>query len=162
LHRVEAASRGAGVPGKLKEAAPYREREAMPPKLSQAMMLVQVGRAGHRPLRARSSRPENFAGDLEAYEQFWEEAMTLLFQPAQLLSVFLHPTQLLILEALARLEVPVSATVMEKISDEQITKGQYSYHLARLAELNLLEMVETKQRRGAREKFFDLRLVKTE
>lgn len=90
--------------------------------------------------------------DLETYEAFWEEAVIRL----------LHPTQLLILEALARLGEPVSATVMERISDGQIPLVNWAYHLSRLEELGILELVESKPRRGVAEKFFGLRLEKAE
>lgn len=90
--------------------------------------------------------------DLETYEGFWKEAVIRL----------LHPTQLLILEALARLEMPVSATIMERISDGQIPLANYAYHLIRLERLGLLELVDTQPRRGVQEKFFALRLLKSE
>ena len=87
--------------------------------------------------------------DQQTYERFWEEAVILL----------LHPTQLLILEALARLGLPVSASIMEQVSDGQIRLANFDYHLKRLETLGLLEVVDRKQRRGTAEKFFDLRLV---
>lgn len=90
--------------------------------------------------------------DRETYERFWEEAVILL----------LHPTQLLIIEALARLEFPVSASVMVHISDGTIPLANFDYHLKRLETLELVEVVERQPRRGVSEKFFDLRLVKAE
>lgn len=90
--------------------------------------------------------------DQETYERFWGKAGVLL----------LHPTQILILEALARLGFPVSATAMERLSDGQIPLANYAYHLSRLAELGLVELVDTEQRRGALEKFYDLRLSESE
>lgn len=83
----------------------------------------------------------------ETYERLWGEAGALL----------LHPTQILILEALAHLGFPISATAMERISDGQIPLANYAYHLSRLATLGLVELVDTEQRRGALEKFYDLR-----
>lgn len=84
----------------------------------------------------------------ETYERFLEEVVIQL----------LHPTQLLILEALEHLECPVSATAMEQISDGQIALGNWAYHVNRLAKLGLLEPAGTEQRRGATEKFFVLRV----
>jgi hypothetical protein len=86
--------------------------------------------------------------DQGTYERFWEEAIVEL----------LHPTQLLILEALAHLDCPVSATIMERISGGQIRLANWDYHCRRLATLGLLEPAGHKQRRGATENFFVLRL----
>lgn len=82
----------------------------------------------------------------ETRERFWEQTALLL----------LHPTQLLILEVLAHLEGAVSATALEQISGGQIALANWAYHLTRLEDLCLVEMVRTEQRRGAREKFYDL------
>lgn len=90
--------------------------------------------------------------DLETYERFWEEAVILL----------LHPTQLLILEALTRLEMPVSATAMVEMSDGQISLAYWTYHLTRLEKLGLLKLVKARPSRGTPEKFYDLRLVKAD
>ena len=98
----------------------------------------------------------------ETYERFWEEAISLLSEPTRLLILRMHPTQLLILEALGRLGTPVSATVMQKVSGGQVSTGRFTYHLQSLMELGLLEVVETKPRRGAREKFYDLTRVKAD
>ena len=100
--------------------------------------------------------------DQGTYERFWEEVAILLFEPTKILDLFLHPTQILILEALARLGMPVSATIMERVCDGQIPVANYAYHLGRLERLGLLELVDTKPRRGAVEKFFDLRLARAE
>ena len=90
--------------------------------------------------------------DLETSEQFWEEAVVLL----------LHPTQLLILEALVRLGMPVSATAMVEMSDGQISLAYWTYHLTRLENLGLLKLVEARPSRGTPEKFFALRIVEAE
>lgn len=86
--------------------------------------------------------------DQETYERYWEQAVVQL----------LHPTQLLILEALAHLDVPVSASIMEKICDGQIKLSSWDYHCKRLATLGLLDQVSQKQRRGATEWFYSLHL----
>lgn len=85
--------------------------------------------------------------DVGTYERFWREATVRL----------LHPTQLLILEAMAHLEFPISATAMERICDGQIPRANNTYHLTRLESLGLIELVGTEQRHGVQEKFFYLR-----
>lgn len=86
--------------------------------------------------------------DQMSYERFWEDAVIRL----------LHPTQLLILETLTRLDRPVSASIMEQISGGQVKLASWDYHCKRLATLGLLKPVGTKQRRGATEHFFALQL----
>ena len=100
--------------------------------------------------------------ELEAYDRFWEETVARHFRPEQILTGFLHPNQLLILEALARLGMPVSAGIMEEICDGEIDKKLFSYHLRRLKGKGILEVTETKKRRGTLEKFFDVRSVEGE
>lgn len=82
------------------------------------------------------------------YAQLWEEGLLRL----------LHPTQVLILEALAHLDCPVSATIMVGISDGAIRLGAWSYHLKRLVELGFLEETGSAAVRGATERFYGLRL----
>jgi hypothetical protein len=86
--------------------------------------------------------------DQETYEQFWEEAVIQL----------LHPTQLLIIEALTHLDCPVSASIMVRISGGQIELASWDYHCRRLTSLGLLEPAGSEPRRGATENFFVLRL----
>lgn len=86
--------------------------------------------------------------DQETYERFWEAAVVRL----------LHPTQLLIVEALGHLDGPVSASIMEKISDGQIKLASWDYHCKWLTTLGLLDQVGKKQRRGATEWFYSLYL----
>lgn len=86
--------------------------------------------------------------DQETYERFWERAIVEL----------LHPTQLLIVEALTNLDCPVSASIMERICDGQIRLANWDYHCKRLTTLGLLEPAGHKRRRGATEHFFVLRV----
>lgn len=86
--------------------------------------------------------------DQGSYERFWEDAVVRL----------LHPTQLLILETLTYLDCPISASIMERLCDGQIKLANWDYHCKRLATLGLLEPAGWKQRRGATENFFVLRL----
>lgn len=82
----------------------------------------------------------------DAYERFWNTAAVRL----------LHPTQVVIVEAIARIGRPLSPTLLEQISDEAVRLGLFDYHCKRLDKLDLLEVVERKQRRGAWEKFYGL------
>jgi hypothetical protein len=78
--------------------------------------------------------------------QFWDAASIRL----------LHPTQVVIVEALDQIGRPLSPTLLAKIADERISLGVFDYHCKRLAKLDLLEVVGKKQRRGAWEKFYNL------
>ena len=84
--------------------------------------------------------------DRERYERFWETAAVRL----------LHPTQLFVVEALSRIDRPLSPTLLERVSGGTIRLGHFDYHCKRLSTLSLLEVVATKQRRGAWEKFYGL------
>lgn len=86
--------------------------------------------------------------DQETYVRFWEDALIRL----------VHPTQLLILEALTRLDCPISASIMVQVSDGQIGLGSWDYHCKRLTRLGLLEAAGKAQRRGVSEKFYKLRV----
>lgn len=90
--------------------------------------------------------------DQGAYEQSWEEPVTEV----------LHPTEILILAALRWLDLPISATAMVQISGGAITLASFDYHLKRLENLEILEVVETTLRRKAwpSEKVFDIRLAR--
>jgi hypothetical protein len=90
--------------------------------------------------------------DQENYEGFWEKALAQL----------LHPTQLLIVEAISQIEEPISASVMVRISDGQIKLASYDYHCKRLVELGLLKPAGKAKRRGVYEKFYDFQVVEGE
>lgn len=87
--------------------------------------------------------------DQEDYESFWEKALVQL----------LHPTQLLIVEAISRIEEPISASVMMRISDGQIKLASYDYHCKRLLKLGLLKPAGEAKRRGVYEKFYVFQMV---
>lgn len=82
----------------------------------------------------------------DGYQRFWDVAAIRL----------VHPTQVIIIEAIVRIGRPLSPTSLAKISDETISLGSFDYHCKRLASLDLLEIVKRKQRRGAVEKFYGL------
>lgn len=84
--------------------------------------------------------------DQERYKRFWEIVAVRL----------LHPTQLFVVEALSRIDRPLSPSLLERMSGGAISLGHFDYHCKRLSTLGLLEVVGTKQRRGAWEKFYGL------
>lgn len=77
---------------------------------------------------------------------FWEELALKL----------LHPTQLLIIEAIWWIEEPLSATLLQKVYEDQVGLSLFSYHCKRLEELEVLEKVGEVPVRGVSEKLFDL------
>jgi hypothetical protein len=77
---------------------------------------------------------------------FWEELALKL----------LHPTQLLIIEAIWRIEEPLSATLLQEVYENQISLSLFSYHCKRLEKLEVLEKVGEIPVRGVSEKLFDL------
>lgn len=79
-------------------------------------------------------------------QSFWQELALRL----------LHPTQLLIIEAIWWIEEPLSATLLQGVYQDQIDLGLFSYHCKRLEALEVLEKVGEVPVRGATEKLFDL------
>lgn len=84
--------------------------------------------------------------DQERYKWFWENVAVRL----------LHPTQLFVVEALSRIDRPLSPSLLERMSGGTISLGHFDYHCKRLSTLGLLEVVGRKQRGGVWEKFYDL------
>lgn len=68
----------------------------------------------------------------------------------------LHPTQLLIVEAIWWVEEPLSATLLHGIYEGGVHSSLLSYHCRRLERLEVLEQVSEVPVRGVAEKFFDL------
>jgi hypothetical protein len=85
--------------------------------------------------------------DRETYDQFWEESVTS----------HLHPTQILILEAVARLGLPVSASIMVHLSSGTIPLANCSYHLRQLETREILMVADAGNQKRNSEKFFCLR-----
>jgi hypothetical protein len=77
---------------------------------------------------------------------FWEELALRL----------LHPTQLLIIEAIWWIEEPLSATLLQGVYESQISLSLFSYHCRRLEKLEVLEKVGEIPVRGVSEKLYDL------
>ena len=76
------------------------------------------------------------------------------FDWATLVSQRVHPVQVAIIEALERMERPLSATEMSKLFR---VKGWYvgivAYHVSKLAEAGVIEVKSERQVRGALESF---------
>jgi hypothetical protein len=67
----------------------------------------------------------------------------------------LHSTQLVIIEAMLWMEVPVSPRLLEHLSpDSGIKLGHFAYHCKSLAKLGILEKVGSVPRRGAAENYY--------
>jgi DNA-binding transcriptional ArsR family regulator len=66
-----------------------------------------------------------------------------------------HSTRLWIIEAMLRIERPLSATELEGVfSEEGLGISSISYHLKILIELGILEEVRERKVRGATERFY--------
>lgn len=71
-----------------------------------------------------------------------------------LVSHFIHPTKLTVIEAMLWIDRPLSATELTLILDRPVSLSSISYHLETLVKLALIEEVETRKVRGATEHFF--------
>lgn len=66
-----------------------------------------------------------------------------------------HPTRLWIIEAMLRIERPLSATELEGIfGGEKLGISSISYHLKVLVELGIVEEARERKVRGATERFY--------
>jgi hypothetical protein len=77
-------------------------------------------------------------------QDFWQELALRL----------LHPTQLLIIEAIWRIEEPLSATLLQAVYENQISLSLFSYHCKRLEQLKVIEKVDEIPVRGVSEKLY--------
>lgn len=67
----------------------------------------------------------------------------------------IHPTKVLILEAVEWIGEPVSPWMLARdVFEGEVKKGDAAYHLRGLAEMGALEKVDERQVRGAVEKFW--------
>jgi len=82
--------------------------------------------------------------DQETYRRLWDSIVLRL----------LHPTQLIIIEALAQVGLPMSPTVLVRVADGAITLNLIDYHCKRLVELGILERKSRRQVRGAWENLY--------
>ncbi len=66
-----------------------------------------------------------------------------------------HPLKVSIIEALRWIDVPLSATDLTKvIEDEKFGLSHVSYHMVKLAEAGVVEVTGSRQVRGSIEKFY--------
>lgn len=84
--------------------------------------------------------------DMKRYHLFWEATAVRL----------IHPTQFLVVEALLRIERPLSPTLLNDVYDEGYV-GLWDYHCKRLTALGLLELAMRVQVRGTAENYYWLR-----
>jgi hypothetical protein len=66
----------------------------------------------------------------------------------------LHPVRVAVIEALAHIGQPLSATDMRKIFDEEFDLSLVSYHVVQLAKLKAIVKVRQRPVRGSVEKFY--------
>lgn len=74
-----------------------------------------------------------------------------------LVPLLVHPAKVEIIEALDWIEIPLSATDLDRILSGQLGVSLISYHLRKLAELNAIEKVRQESVRGAIQSFYALR-----
>jgi DNA-binding transcriptional ArsR family regulator len=74
----------------------------------------------------------------------------------ELLGVLVHPTKVLIIEALRWIDHPLSATEFERIFGEKsgLHLSNLSYHVSTLAKAGILRQVKKRRVRGAWERFY--------
>lgn len=66
----------------------------------------------------------------------------------------IHPIQIMILAAVDWIREPLSPSLLTEVFDSTIPLAQLSYHVKRLGELDVLEVVEEEQVRGALAKYW--------
>jgi predicted transcriptional regulator len=71
-----------------------------------------------------------------------------------LISPLVHPTKVLIIEAMLWIERPMSAAELDKTFGNAVNLSTISYHVKSLARLGILERVGKRQVRGALESFY--------
>ncbi len=73
-----------------------------------------------------------------------------------LVPLLVHPAKVEIIEAMSWIEVPLSATDLDRILSGQLGVSLISYHLRKLAELKAIEKVRQEHVRGAIQTFYAL------
>jgi DNA-binding transcriptional ArsR family regulator len=77
-----------------------------------------------------------------------------------LVPLLVHPAKVEIIEAMSWIEVPLSATDLDRILSGQLGVSLISYHLRKLAELKAIEKVRQESVRGAVQTFYALRTAR--
>lgn len=79
------------------------------------------------------------------------------FDWESLVSRFIHPVKVAIIEAMSWIDQPLSATELTTIlGRDNHGLGVVAYHVATLAELGVIEATHERQVRGARETYYSL------
>lgn len=73
-----------------------------------------------------------------------------------LVALLVHPVKVAIIEAMAWVEEPLSATDLDRIMPGDVGVSLISYHLRRLAELEVIKPVRKQPVRGAIQTFYEL------
>lgn len=73
-----------------------------------------------------------------------------------LVPLLVHPAKVAIIEAMAWIEQPLSATDLDRLLQDHVGVSLLSYHLRKLAELGVIERVRQETVRGAIQTFYAL------
>lgn len=71
-----------------------------------------------------------------------------------LVPLIAHPTKVAVIEAMAYIDRPLSATLLGEVFDWEWGLSRVSYHVTTLAKLGVLAKVGERPVRGAMEKFY--------
>lgn len=83
-------------------------------------------------------------------------APTRAFNWATLVPLLVHPVKVEIIEAMAWIGLPLSATDLDRVLRGQVGVSLLSYHLRKLTEVGALKRVRQEQVRGAMQTFYAL------
>ncbi len=78
------------------------------------------------------------------------------FEWGLLVPQLVHPLKVAMIEALAWIEVPLSAKELDLVLDEEYGLSLVSYHMRKLADVGAVEKVEQRAVRGALQTFYAL------
>lgn len=76
------------------------------------------------------------------------------FDWAQLVPLIVHPMKVAIIEAIDWIGQPLSPTDMVRMLEGEVSVSYASYHFRELKKLGAIEVVRTRQVRGANESFY--------
>jgi Helix-turn-helix domain len=71
-----------------------------------------------------------------------------------LIPIVINPTKVQIIEAMRWIDLPMSATELERVLDKTIGLSSLSYHVKSLAKWGVLRPVRKRKVRGAKETFY--------
>lgn len=78
------------------------------------------------------------------------------FDWESLIPLLVHPVKITIIEAMEWLDMPLSATDLDRVLDGKIGVSLLSYHLRKLSELEVIQPVRKETVRGAVQTFYEL------